>query len=200
MDHKVFYEVLVPLMEVKGTATICISTPLGSSNFYSELTRVKDEKGRPIFNVLQIGHSMRPEWKPLETYSTVRSLSSHRFFAKRLQGKSDFRQQYRNAQARNRRRDHRRRGRRVQEAAAQYMVHETAYGAARGNRQQLHIRRGRPERRREQNQHARLRYGDCFFFHHKRLCRGKRVEILYFGCASSGSWEMYSATSVVIQT
>lgn len=72
MDHKVFYEVLVPLMEVKGTATICISTPLGSSNFYSELTRVTDEKGRPIFNVLQIGNSMRPEWKPAETYGTVR--------------------------------------------------------------------------------------------------------------------------------
>ena len=71
MDDKVFYEVLVPLMEVKGTATICISTPLGSSNFYSELTRVTDEKGRPIFNVLQIGNSMRPEWKPIEAYGTV---------------------------------------------------------------------------------------------------------------------------------
>jgi hypothetical protein len=71
MDRQVFYEVLVPLMEVKGTATICISTPLGSSNFYSELTRVCDEQGRPIFNVQQIGHSMRPEWKPLETYGTV---------------------------------------------------------------------------------------------------------------------------------
>jgi hypothetical protein len=66
MDRQVFYEVLVPLMEVKGTATICISTPLGSSNFYSELTRVVDERGRPIFNVMQIGHNMRPEWKPIE--------------------------------------------------------------------------------------------------------------------------------------
>lgn len=74
MDRQVFYEVLVPLMEVKGTATICISTPLGSSNFYSELTRVCDEKGRPIFNVLQIGHSMRPEWKPLETYKTAKAI------------------------------------------------------------------------------------------------------------------------------
>lgn len=78
MDRQVFYEVLVPLMEVRGTATICISTPLGSSNFYSELTRVVDEKGNPIFDVLQIGHSMRPEWKPIETYSTVSlSYSTH---------------------------------------------------------------------------------------------------------------------------
>ena len=51
MDLGVFYEVIVPLMEVKGTATICISTPLGSWNFYSELTEVRDEKGRRVFNV-----------------------------------------------------------------------------------------------------------------------------------------------------
>ena len=54
MDPQVFYEVLVPLMEVEGTATICISTPLGQFNFYSELTEVRDENGRRIFNVLHI--------------------------------------------------------------------------------------------------------------------------------------------------
>ena len=33
-------------MEVKDTATICISTPRGPDNFYSELTDVRDERGR----------------------------------------------------------------------------------------------------------------------------------------------------------
>lgn len=69
MDLGVFYEVIVPLMEVKGTATICISTPLGSWNFYSELTEVRDEKGRRVFNVKHIEHGKRPSWKPEESFS-----------------------------------------------------------------------------------------------------------------------------------
>ena len=36
MDTKVFYEVIVPLLEVENTALICISTPQDSMNFYSE--------------------------------------------------------------------------------------------------------------------------------------------------------------------
>lgn len=54
MDLGVFYEVIVPLMEVENTATICISTPLGSFNFYSELTQIRDDKGRLVFNVRHI--------------------------------------------------------------------------------------------------------------------------------------------------
>jgi hypothetical protein len=33
MDTKVFYEVIVPLLEVENTALICISTPQDSMNF-----------------------------------------------------------------------------------------------------------------------------------------------------------------------
>lgn len=77
MDKIVFFEVLVPLMEIAGTATICISTPLGSGNFYSELTRLVDDKGRPIFNVKHIGKEMRPPWKPLHTYNKVRLYRRH---------------------------------------------------------------------------------------------------------------------------
>ena len=54
MDMGVFYEVIVPLMEVKGTATICISTPLGSWNFYSELMDARDDRGRRVFNLIKV--------------------------------------------------------------------------------------------------------------------------------------------------
>ena len=55
MDLGVFYEVIVPLMKVRNTAIICISTPLGAWNFYSELTEIKNEHGRPLFNVIKVG-------------------------------------------------------------------------------------------------------------------------------------------------
>lgn len=54
MDLGVFYEVILPLMEVEGTALICISTPQGSFNFYSELTEIRDDKGKLVFNVRHI--------------------------------------------------------------------------------------------------------------------------------------------------
>ena len=37
MDTAVFYEVVVPLLELDNTALICISTILDSFNFYSKL-------------------------------------------------------------------------------------------------------------------------------------------------------------------
>jgi hypothetical protein len=41
------------IQEVKNTALVAISTPLDSSNFYSNLVTMKDEEGRPVFDVLQ---------------------------------------------------------------------------------------------------------------------------------------------------
>ena len=55
MDLGVFYEVIVPLLTVRGTATICISTPLGSWNFYSELTELRNDRGERLFNVMKVG-------------------------------------------------------------------------------------------------------------------------------------------------
>lgn len=74
MDLGVFYEVIVPLMEVEGTATICISTPLGSFNFYSELTEVRDNKGKRVFNVRHITGGRPPAWKPEEGRSRVQAI------------------------------------------------------------------------------------------------------------------------------
>jgi len=78
MDLGVFYEVIVPLMEVEGTATICISTPLGSFNFYSELTEVRDDKGERVFNVRHIKGGRPPSWKPPEARSRVQAIYGSR--------------------------------------------------------------------------------------------------------------------------
>ena len=96
MDPAVFYEVIVPLMEVQGTATICISTPAGTWNFYSELTELRDDRGDLVFNVIQVGmvcdrckgtereHECqhptgdRPEWKPDDTFDKVKAIYGNR--------------------------------------------------------------------------------------------------------------------------
>lgn len=78
MDPQVFYEVLVPLMEVEGTATICISTPLGQFNFYSELTEVRDENGRRVFNVLHIPGTRPPPWKTQSSRSRIKAIYGQR--------------------------------------------------------------------------------------------------------------------------
>ena len=52
MDEGVVHEVIMPLLLVKDTALICISTPLGSSNYYSVWTNARDDRGRLIFNVI----------------------------------------------------------------------------------------------------------------------------------------------------
>jgi hypothetical protein len=49
MDTAVFYEVVVPLLELDQTALICISTILDSFNFYSKLLDLEDENGDPFF-------------------------------------------------------------------------------------------------------------------------------------------------------
>lgn len=74
MDLGVFYEVIVPLMEVEGTATICISTPLDQFNFYSELTDLKDNKGRHVFNVRHIMGTVAVPWKSAEGRSRVQAI------------------------------------------------------------------------------------------------------------------------------
>ena len=54
MDLGVFYEVIMPLLEMEGAALICISTTLGEYNFYSQLTELRDGEGKKIMNVIHI--------------------------------------------------------------------------------------------------------------------------------------------------
>ena len=49
MDLRVFYEVVVPLLEVKDTAMIMISTPVDKYNFYMVMLRMKDKNGESPF-------------------------------------------------------------------------------------------------------------------------------------------------------
>lgn len=50
MDMAVFYEVVVPLMELDETALICISTIKDGDNFYSKLLNLKDQStGKDFF-------------------------------------------------------------------------------------------------------------------------------------------------------
>ena len=54
MDTKVFYEVIVPLLEVEHTSLICISTPQDDQNFYSEMFSMCTPDGQPLFHTLEV--------------------------------------------------------------------------------------------------------------------------------------------------
>lgn len=94
MKKDVVFKVVIPLLEVAGTALIAISTPLKKSNFYSELCDLRDHTGQQVFNVLQVtlscpqcdaakaagstvtvcAHSLNrlPKWKDAEKHTLVK--------------------------------------------------------------------------------------------------------------------------------
>jgi hypothetical protein len=51
MDSQVFYEVVVPLLGLRDTALIAISTILDPSNFYTKLIDMRDPDGKALFDV-----------------------------------------------------------------------------------------------------------------------------------------------------
>lgn len=55
MSPSVFFEVVVPLLEMDTTSLIAISTPEDSLNFYSEMFNLKGADGRDLFNQIKIG-------------------------------------------------------------------------------------------------------------------------------------------------
>ncbi len=55
MDLSVFYEVVVPLLEMGHAVLIMISTPVDSFNFYSILLQLKDpDTGHPLFLIYEV--------------------------------------------------------------------------------------------------------------------------------------------------
>lgn len=95
ISSEVWTEVVIPLIEVKNTALIAISTPLDSSNFYSTLISMKDENENPVFEVLEARAACkicietledpskcphvnleRPSWKSKEKQKVVKALYS----------------------------------------------------------------------------------------------------------------------------
>jgi hypothetical protein len=95
LDPEVFSEVIVPLLGVKDTTLIGISTPLDSTNFYSQLLESKKPSGDPIFKTLTIRtvcptcqslgeteclHAAQlPAWKTGARAELVKSLMQVRF-------------------------------------------------------------------------------------------------------------------------
>ena len=86
---------VIPLLEVKNTALIAISTPLDSSNFYSTLVQMQDDRGDNIFEVMECRAACarcietladpskcphmqleRPAWKSKEKQQVVKALYS----------------------------------------------------------------------------------------------------------------------------
>lgn len=96
MDLAVFYEVIVPLLEMDSTALICISTPQDSLNFYSEMFDMKGPDGTPLFRNIQVGlaceaclaagkggdcpHNVDeiPPWKSKDKFDFVKALYGDR--------------------------------------------------------------------------------------------------------------------------
>ena len=91
MDLTVFYEVLVPLLEMGKSTLLMISTPVDSHNFFSALMNLKDpDTGAPVFLVFDVDlickrckkkkiqtdctHmlSFLPPWKSVEKQKSVK--------------------------------------------------------------------------------------------------------------------------------
>lgn len=96
MSLDVFFEVIVPLLEMETTALIAISTPLDGLNFYSEMFDLKGGDGKPLFNTLRVGLSCEkcqkagkaaecthmasiiPPWKSAAKFDMVKSIYGDR--------------------------------------------------------------------------------------------------------------------------
>lgn len=55
MNPELFFQVVVPLLGVKNTAVLAISTPQDEFNYYTELMALKDEKGASLFYSIVLG-------------------------------------------------------------------------------------------------------------------------------------------------
>ena len=92
LDLSVFYEIVVPLLEMETTALIAISTPSDSLNFYSEMFELKDAQGDPFFRTINVSlvcdackaagkgascthnQDLIPPWKSTQKLDMVRAL------------------------------------------------------------------------------------------------------------------------------
>lgn len=54
LDLQVFFEIVVPLLEMATTALIAISTPQDKLNFYSEMFELRDNTGETFFRTIKV--------------------------------------------------------------------------------------------------------------------------------------------------
>ena len=55
INARLFYETIVPLLEMRVTSLIAISTPLDEFNFFSKILNLHDDDGHPFFDTIHIG-------------------------------------------------------------------------------------------------------------------------------------------------
>jgi hypothetical protein len=55
MSPDLFFQVVVPLLGVKNTALLAISTPQDEFNYYTELMNMKDQFGEGLFFTIKLG-------------------------------------------------------------------------------------------------------------------------------------------------
>ncbi len=54
IDHKLFFKTIVPILSMKNTCLLCLSSPEGDSNYYSSLLNLKREgSNENFFNVIE---------------------------------------------------------------------------------------------------------------------------------------------------
>ena len=70
---EVWMEVVIPLLEVRDTGLIAISTPLDQSNFYSTLVQMTDPaSGQKVFEVLEARAACARVSKHSKTHPSAR--------------------------------------------------------------------------------------------------------------------------------
>jgi len=52
IDPNLFYKTILPILQMKNTALLALSSPEGSDNYYSQLMQLEDEHGRPFFRTV----------------------------------------------------------------------------------------------------------------------------------------------------
>jgi hypothetical protein len=55
IDHRLFFKTIIPILSMKNTSLLCLSSPEGDSNYYSALMNLKrdDGSGESFFNVIE---------------------------------------------------------------------------------------------------------------------------------------------------
>lgn len=52
IDPSLFFKVIIPILSMKATSLLCLSSPEGDSNYYSGLMNLKKDNGDSFFNVI----------------------------------------------------------------------------------------------------------------------------------------------------
>lgn len=54
IPSEIIQQIVTPLLEVRGTALCCISTPMDDTNMYSKMAHMKTSSGQPVFKVMRV--------------------------------------------------------------------------------------------------------------------------------------------------